>query len=200
MPSDDIWLYNQLHDAHVREVVRTPNPYPAYNYFRIRDLPPRFIVHNENIIALVFSEYARHLGLQKFLNALKTNDATIFRVSTSPIAQLYNTLCRAGLDGRPLSSVMGVNEAGPKPYLIPLAYADYFTAYTSRTKDDYASIFENMLPREWVDLYWDGYKDSVRGAAPIDAAHPPQFGVLTDISIALGVNQSTPEPGQGVTR
>jgi hypothetical protein len=95
---------------------------------------------------------------------------------------------------------MGVNEAGPKPYLIPLAYADYFTAYTSRTKDDYAGIFENMLPREWVDLYWDGYKDAVRGAAPIDAAHQPQFGVLTDISIALGVNQSTPEPGQGVTR
>jgi hypothetical protein len=192
-PSEDVWLYNQLHTAGVREVTRTPNPHPGYNYFRIRDLPPRFIVHNENIIALVFSEYARHLGLQKFLNALKTNDATIFRVSTSPIAQLYNTLCRAGLDGRALSSVMGVNEAGPKPYLIPLAYADYFTAYRSASKADYASIFENMLPREWVDLYWDGYKDNVRLAVPMDATHTPQFGNLTDIAIALGVNSSTPE-------
>ena len=114
-------------------------------------------------------------------------------VSTSPIAQLYNTLCRAGLDGRPLSSVMGVNEAGPKPYLIPLAYADYFTAYRSASKADYASIFENMLPHEWVDLYWDGYKDTVRMAVPVDASHTPQFGNLTDISIALGVNSSTAE-------
>lgn len=193
MPSDDIWLYNQLHGAHVHEVTRTPNPYPNYAYFRIRDLPPKFIVHNENIIALVFSEYARHLSLPKFLAALKANDATIFRVSTSPIAQLYNTLCRAGLDGRPLSAVTNVNEAGPKPYLIPLAYADYFTSYASRTKDEYASIFEGMLPHEWVDLYWDGYKDEVRAAAPFDATHPPRFDQLTDIAIALGVNTSGPE-------
>jgi len=193
VPSADIWLYNQLQAAHIREVTRTPNPYPTYAYFRVRDLTPRFIVHNENIIALTFSEYARHLGLPKFLAALKTNDATLFRVSTSPIAQLYNTLCRAGLDGRPLSSVMGVNEAGPKPYLIPLAYADYFTAYRSQTKADYKAIFEDMLPQEWVDLYWDGYKDLVRRAVPIDATHAPTFGNLTDISIALGVNASQAE-------
>jgi len=192
-PSPDIWLYNQLTAAHVREVTRTPNPYPNYAYFRIRDLPPRFIVHNENIIALVFSEYARHLGLQKFMDALKANDRTLFRVSTSPIAQLYNTLCRAGLDGRPLSSVTNVSDAGPKPYMIPLAYADYFTAYRSTTKAEYKSIFEDMLPQEWIDLYWDNWKDTVRAAAPIDASHTPQFTNLTDISIALGVNQSTAE-------
>ena len=143
----DLWLYTKLRAAGVREVQRSPNPFPGYAYFRIRDLPPRFIAHNEMIIALVFSEYARHLGLSKFMNALKANDRTLFRVSTSPIAQLYSTLCRAGLDGRPLSAVTGVTEAGPKPYLIPLAYADYFTAYRSQSKDDYKAIFENMLPR-----------------------------------------------------
>lgn len=193
MPSDDIWLYNQLQSAHIREIQRTPNPYPKYAYFRIRDLSPRFIVHNENIIALIFSEYARHLGLPKFLAALKANDATIFRVSTSPIAQLYNSLCTAGLDGRPLSTVLNVNEAGPKPYLIPLAYADYFTGYSSKTKEDFASVFEGMLRHEWVDLYWDGYKDAVRAAAPFDDKHPPRFDQLTDIAIALGVNRSESE-------
>ena len=190
-PSPDLWLYNKLKAAGVREVQRSPNPYPAYAYFRIRDLPPRYIAHNEMIIALVFSEYARHLGLQKFMNALKANDRTLFRVSTSPIAQLYNTLCRAGLEGRALSSVTGRSEAGPKPYMIPLAYADYFTAYRSQSKDDYKAIFENMLPQEWVDLYWDAYKDTVRAAAPIDASHTPEFGNLTSIAIALGVNQSS---------
>ena len=142
----DLWLYTKLRAAGVRGAA-LPNPFPGYAYFRIRDLPPRFIAHNEMIIALVFSEYARHLGLSKFMNALKANDRTLFRVSTSPIAQLYSTLCRAGLDGRPLSAVTGVTEARPKPYLIPLAYADYFTAYRSQSKDDYKAIFENMLPK-----------------------------------------------------
>lgn len=191
-PSEDVWLYNQLQRAGVHEI--TPSgPPPAgsgYAYYRIRDLPPRFIVHDEYILALTFSEYARHMGLTRFMAALQANDATLFRVSTSPVAQLYNTLCFAGLNGRPLSSVTRVNEAGPKPYLLPLAYADYFTGYNAHTKSDYASIFENMLRPEWVDLYWDGYKDEVRAAVPIGGSRRLDFGDLTTIAITLGVNQS----------
>jgi hypothetical protein len=88
-----------------------------------------------------------------------------------------------------MSAVTGVNEAGPKPYLIPLAYADYFTAYRSQSKDDYKSIFENMLPQEWVDLYWDGYKDAVRSAVPIDATRESAFA-----SEVLGRPSRDPEP------
>ena len=141
-------------------------------------------------LALTFSEYARHMGLTRFMDALRANDATLFRVSTSPVAQLYNTLCFAGLNGRSLQSVVGVNEAGPKPYLIPLAYADYFTGYKSKTKADYASIFEDMLRPEWLDLYWDGYKDEVRAAVPIGGSKKMEFGDLTTIAITLGVNSS----------
>jgi len=201
-PSPDIWLYNQLHTAGVPEVHRDPNRHPGYAYFRIRDLPPRFIVHNENIIALVFSEYARHLGLSNFLSALKTNDATLFRTCASSIAVLYDALGRAGLGGRPQHTFMppggltGKPDDGPKPWLIPLAYADYFTAYNSTTKEQYASIFENMLPHEWVDLYWDWYKARVRLAAPIGPTMPPRTEHLTDIAIALGVNTSTAEPAR----
>jgi hypothetical protein len=192
-PSQDIWLYDQLRAAGAAEIHPTPNPYPAYAYYKIRDIPPRFIVHNEYIISLTFSEYAWHLGLGKFLKALKTNDRLLFRTPESPIAKLYETLCTMGLEGRPLASVLNVNEAGPKPYLIPLAYADYFTSYQSRSKSDYAAIFENKLPHEWVDMYWDGYKDAVRSAAVIDATHKPKFDDLTDIAMALGVNQSVPD-------
>lgn len=194
-PSQDIWLYNQLKAAGAKEITPTPNPFAGYGHYKIRDIPPRFIVHNEYIIALTFSEYGWHLGLGKFLKAIKTNDAALFRSPDSPIAKLYETLCTMGLEGRPLSSVMNVNEAGPKPYLIPLAYADYFTSYQSKTKADYASIFEGKLPKEWVDLYWDGYKDAVRSSAAIDASHKPKFDDLTDIAIALGVNQSVPDEG-----
>lgn len=193
-PSQDIWLYDQLRAAGAREVTST-TPIAGYAQYQIRSIPPQFIVHNEYIISLTFAEYAWHLGLGKFVRALKTNDAVLFRTPASPIAKLYETLCTMGLDGRPLSSVQNVNEAGPKPYLIPLAYADYFTGYQSRSKADYASIFENKLPQAWVDLYWDGYKDEVRSAAVIDATHKPKFVHLTDIAIALGVNQSEPDEG-----
>jgi len=192
-PSADIWLYSQLRAAGAREITRSPNPNPGYAYFQIRSIPPRFIIHNEYILALTFSEYARHLGIGKFLRALQTNDATLFRVSTSPIAQLFNTLCRAGLEGRSLSSVQGVSDAGPKPYMIPLAYADFFTGYQSRSKADFASIFEGMLDGDWVDLYWDSYKDEVRAAVPIAATRTPEFGDLTNIAMALGVRESRPE-------
>jgi hypothetical protein len=194
-PSPDVWLYNQLQAAHVPQVTPSGGPPagPGYAYYRIRNLPPRFIVHNEYILALTFSEYARHLGLSKFMRALKTNDATLFRVSTSPVAQLYNTLCTIGLDGRSLSSVVGVSDSGPKAYMIPLAYADYFTGYRSASKADFASIFEGMLRQEWLDLYWDGYKDEVRAAAPINATRAPRFDDLTTIAITLGVNSSTAE-------
>jgi hypothetical protein len=194
-PSPDVWLYNQLQAAGAHEIHPSGGDPagPGYAYYRIRDIPPRFIVHNEYILALTFSEYARHLGLTKFMRALKTNDATLFRVSTSPIAQLFGTLCTIGLDGRPLSAVTGVSEAGAKPYVIPLAYADYFTGYRSATKADYAAIFEGMLRPEWINLYWDNWKDEVRAAAPISASRPPQFDDLTSIAIALGVNSSTAE-------
>jgi hypothetical protein len=91
-----------------------------------------------------------------------------------------------GLSGRP--------DDGPKPWLIPLAYADYFTSYNATTKADYASIFENMLPQEWVDLYWDWYKARVRLAAPLGPTMPPRREHLTDIATALGVTTSTPDP------
>jgi len=194
-PSQDIWLYDQLRVAGAHEVTSTPPMLAGYAEFQIRSIPPQFIVHNEYIISLTFSEYAWHMGLGKFLRAIKTNDAALFRTPASPIAKLYETLCTMGLEGRPLASVQNVNEAGPKPYLIPLAYADYFTGYQSRSKADYASIFENKLPQAWVDLYWDGYKDAVRSAAVLDTTHKPQFSHLTDIAIALGVTQSVPDQG-----
>lgn len=193
-PSQDIWLYDQLKKAGAREVTST-TPVAGYAQYQIRSIPPRFIVHNEYIVALTFAEYAWHLGLGKVLRALKTNDKDLFRSTASPIAKLYETLCTMGLDGRPLSAVQNVNEAGPKAYLIPLAYADYFTSYQARTKTDYASIFENKLPQAWVDLYWDGYKDAVRDAARINGSRKLEFGDLTDIAIALGVNRSEPDEG-----
>src|SRR5262249_36110912 len=137
--SPDIWMYSQLKRAGVHEIPGTVYG-SGYGYFRLRDLTPRFIIHNEFILAMIFADYAHHLGVNRFVNAIKSSNQRLYRVSGSGIATLFDTLCQAGLGGRRLEAVENVNEAGPKPYLIPLAYADYFTGYRATTKADFAAI------------------------------------------------------------
>jgi len=193
-PSRDVWLYDQLRNAGAREIASpNPNPYPNYAVFRIRDLPPRFIVYNEMILALVFSQYAQRLGVQRFLSALRAADAQLFRTSTSGSAVLFDTLCRAGLpQGQAPESLLArqVSTAEAKTYLLPLAYADYFTSYRSATKAEFQTIFENRLDQVWIDLYWDRHKDAVRRAAPLTSSSSPHPNGLTTIATALGLTQS----------
>ncbi len=189
-PSPDAWLYNQIIASGVRE--RTRNTAGTYAAFRIRDLRPKFIIHNEFILALIFSEYTRHISLNKFMQALEMSNNQLYRVSASGIATLFNNMCTVGLPpGQTLASVSNQSIAGPNKHLLPLAYADYFTGYRATTKDQFKEIFENMLPQGWVDLYWDGERAHVRSTVPITAT--PQWGDLTNIAIALGINQSTPD-------
>jgi hypothetical protein len=190
-PSPDVWLYNQLQKAGVKSAGQVKQGGAVYEQYPIRTLPPKFIVSNEFILASIFSEYVRHLQLDNFFNAIRAANNTLYRASGSGTATLFDVLCRAGLPaGRSAQDLVNAraSQAGPKPYLIPLAFADYFTAYRAATKAEYAEIFENLLPQAWIDLYWDGEKDNVRAAVPITAT--PRTGDLTSIAIALGVTSS----------
>lgn len=198
-PSPDAWLYNQMVAAGNTETRRinvvtnaTTGATTTYAEFRIRDVQPKFIAHNEFILALIFSEYARHISLETFMRALRTSNDQLFRVSASGIAILFENMCAAGLpSGVSLDQLSRMSVAGPQKYLLPLAYADYFTAYRSTNKNQFKEIFENMLPQGWIDLYWDTARTRVRTAVPMRAT--PQWGDLTSIAIALGINQSVPD-------
>lgn len=196
-PSPDVWLFNQLVAAGVTPLPQSTPLRPAgYAGFRIRSLPPRFVMHNEMILALVFAEYVRHISLDNYVIALKNSNDRLFRVSASGTAMLFEALCHAGLpEGETLQSVSGANRTGRKTYLLPLAYADYFTGYRANTKAEYKQIFEGLLPDGWIDLYWDGYRQVVRAAVPITPTTKLEMGQLTDIAIALGINRSQPGPG-----
>jgi hypothetical protein len=99
-------------------------------------------------------------------------------------------MCTAGLSlGQTLVSVSQSGRNEPKKYLLPLAFADYFTSYKSTTKADFSAVFENMLPSGWIDLYWATEKDHVRNAVPITT---PEWKDLTDIAITLGITMSEP--------
>ncbi len=85
---------------------------------------------------------------------------------------------------------------GPKRYLLPLAFVDYFTAYKTPANDRraFAALFEDMLPQAWVDAYVTGYQAAVRAAAPAaGGTGRPTPGDLTDIALALGIQTSEPD-------
>lgn len=194
-PSPDAWLYDLMVAAGNTPVNQINVPTGStnqYAVFRIRDVDPKFIMHNEFILAMIFSEYSRHISLGRFMSALRYSNDQLFRVCASGVAILFENMCIEGLPaGETLASVSqsstGLTE---KKYLLPLAYADYFTAYSSNSKADFATIFENALPQGWVDLYWDSAKDTVRNAVPLTTIEP---GNLTDIAIALGITTSSVE-------
>ena len=195
-PSPDAWLYQQMVAAgnteRRRVTVTNGGVTTTYAEFRIRDVQPKFIIHSEFILALIFSEYARHISTGTFMQALRTSNNQLFRVSASGIAILFENMCRAGLpSGVSVDDLNRMSVAGPQKYFLPLAFADYFTAYRSTNKRQFKAIFENMLPDAWINAYWDNARTTVRTTVPMPAT--PQWSNLTDIAIALGINQSTPD-------
>ncbi|AHM59355.1 hypothetical protein D770_05440 [Flammeovirgaceae bacterium 311] len=187
-PSEDAWLYNLIINAGATEQGRSADN--AYAFFKVRDLPARFIIHNEFVLALIFSEYVHHINFRNFINSLKASNNNLLRVSGSGTAMLFENMCYAGLpEGETLASVSASGVGGRRTYLLPLAYADYFTAFRSSNKNEFKELFENMLPDSWIDLYWDTAKDQVRGSVSMANI---QRSDLTSIAIALGVNSSQP--------
>lgn len=199
----DAWLHRQLTSAGV-----TPDPVPTelrnrlradlvnnYDAFRIHNLPPRFVLHNEYILALIISEYTRYVDPVRFFNGIRETNQALFQASGSGIAVLFEVLCTVGLPaGTTLADVSSASYAGQQSHMLPLAYADYFTGFRSTSKSEFASLFENLLPQGWVDLYWDIHRDTARAAvtAP-SAAHAAQSDELTSLAMALGLNQSRPD-------
>jgi hypothetical protein len=81
--------------------------------------------------------------------------------------------------------------SGAHPELLPLAFADYFTAYRATSAADFNTIFESMMPRSRVAAYW-AVRDQVRRDAPV--SNPPVWTDLTNVAMALGVRESLLNP------
>jgi hypothetical protein len=192
----DVWLYNQIKAVAGPGTQLADKTLANYRGYKVRDLPPRFIIHNEQIIALIFSEYVRHVGFSKFIQALKESNNELLRVCASGVALLFKRLCDAGLPiDETLTSLIerGQSINRPQPYLLPLAYADYFTGYRSNTRDEFESIFEGApYMSSYATYYWEGERQNVRATVPL-TNRVPRWEDLTNIAIALGITQSTPE-------
>jgi hypothetical protein len=190
-PSPDVWLYNQLTTAGITPLGQTPDG--LYGMFRLRSLPARFIAHNEYILALIGEEYTRHVGENKFFNAIRAVNSQGLRTSSSGYAMLFKSLCDQAIPaGTTFASLQTSSPASvPKPYLYALALLDYFTGYRANTEADFRAILEDQsYMNDWIQLYFANGKDVVRNAVPLTS---PRRENLTDIAIALGINSSSPD-------
>jgi hypothetical protein len=199
----DAWLHAQLTAAGI-----SPDTVPEslrsrlradlvnnYDAYRIHNLPPRFVVHNEYILALIISTYTEYVDAVRFFNGLRSTNDALFMASGSGLAVLFETLCTAGLpDGTTLTDVSRASYAGQQSHMLPLAYADYFTGFRTSSKAEFQTLFENLLPQGWIDLYWDIHRPTARAAvtAP-SASHAASRNDLTSLAMALGLNQSQPD-------
>lgn len=158
----EVWLDDQIQAAGGRPV-RTRGGYAIYE---IGSLPARFIVHNELVLALAFSEYVRrHAGLNGYIEAIRrANDRMMAardelegydasRLTISSTANLIEVLCELGAEGGIDPRTASTSE--PTPALLPLAFLDYFTGLAARDEADFAALFDGQVSAEWIRQYWN---------------------------------------------
>jgi hypothetical protein len=193
-PSD--WLYTQVSSTNPPGAGGAPASARlrslGYKSYHLAQIPARWLLHNEQIMGMIGAEYARRVGKAKYIQAIRSGNGQMFRVSTSPHARWFEALSSAAIpDGLTMSSIRASSRA-EMPYLFALALADYFTYYRANSAAEFRSMFENSLAEDWVDLYWTAGKEIVRRAAPITMTNgnPPVLNVNAQIDLiarALGV-------------
>jgi hypothetical protein len=189
--SPDIWLYTQLTAAGVTPISTSG----GYAKYRLSQLPARFIVHNEMIIANILLAYMHNISFTRVARALKTYNVG----PTSPFSgrgnlqTMMTVLCQAGLPESMQAQSFPSCADFPdrKEYLLPLAYADYFTGFSSTSLSAFNQLFDNGMNEQLIQCYWNN-RTAVKNAAT--AASVRNFTqASTEIAIALGINSSIAE-------
>jgi hypothetical protein len=198
--NDNVWLYEQIKKY---PNVGPGSPYPnsnRYMRYKIKELPGKFIVHNELVMAMMMTMTSMHVAeidpfiwsTKEYNKRIKSNQnqdpfALFVKIFADGMLQDTETVAdiKRELDNR-TSSTDTVDK--PYTFILPLAYSDYFTGYNSKTKDQFKALFNNEMDTNLIDIYWDYFKDRVRGKVTMKASNT--LSDMTDIAIACGVNQS----------
>jgi hypothetical protein len=182
--SPDIWLYSQLQAAGITPI----STGGGYAHYRLSQLPARILVHNEMIITNILYEYMNHISTIRVLRALKTyNSGSVFS-GTGNLQTMMTVLCQAGLpESMQAQSFPSCSDfPDRKEYLLPLAYADYFTGFSTTSATAFNQLFDNGMNADLIQCYWNNrtaVKTSCTGVTTFSRA-------ATEIAIALGINSS----------
>ncbi len=199
--NDNVWLYDQIRN-HPNGGVGTPHPvHTTYNQFRIQSLPSEFIVHNEIIMAMMMTMTSLHIAeMDPFIWATKTFNTRITANQNQDPYALFVKIFAEGMlqNGQTIAQVkrnledrlysISPEDDIPYAFILPLAYSDYFTAYSSTSKTEFKALFNNEMDNDLIDIYWDYFKDRVRTNVTIQAGRT--WSDMTEIAMQCGVNQS----------
>ncbi|SHJ39074.1 hypothetical protein [Aquimarina spongiae] len=203
--SDDVWLYNQIRDAHGAGE-QHPN-LSNYETYPIRSLRPEFIVHNEMILAMSLGITSLHVrDIDPFMYAVKkVNRNIVSNQERDPFAMIVNKFA-LGLTTRgdsltEIKDQLESNGVQDQPYyvVLPLAYFDFFTGFNLNSKAEFKEIFNDQITPALLDMYWNHFKDRVRTVSiePVPnssggsrSSYSRIWDNLTDVAIQCGVNQS----------
>ena len=193
LPALDIWLFQQLQVDGVPEAdKRSKSGGTEHAYYSIRDLPPYVVIRNEYIIAMTLFMQIKYSSLTKFMYNFSYANKQLYKEGEygKGLAELFNALCTSGLLNKTtLASLLdGVDEDMPKPFLLPLALADYFTGFRSANKEEFLSMFEyDKRMSMWSDMYWPE-RNKIKGAVDPDSPQITDFG---ELAAALNIKKGS---------
>ncbi|MEJ2111861.1 MAG: hypothetical protein P8Z37_18520 [Acidobacteriota bacterium] len=187
--SSDVRLYQQLQAAGVRPQSRSG----GYANYKLSQLPARILIHNEMVITNILYEYMRHINFRRVIKALKTYNRGANSVfsGNGNLQTMLTTLCQAGLPPDLQAQSFGDCSVFPerKEFLLPLAYADYFSGFSASSAADFNQLFDNGMNAELIGCYWaerTAVKNSCQNISSFSSA-------ATEIAVALGINTSEAE-------
>ena len=193
VPALNIWLYDELEFSKVPKAGPNWKPNgdkgPEYARYFIRDLEPRHVIHNEYVIAMIIFSYTEHTGFRKFIKHFRPANEKLRKEGKygNALGELFHALCSAGLpSGVTLDELIAeqYNRDEAKPWLMPLAFVDFYTSFKAKNEQEFLDMFEqDKRMKKWIQLYW-GERTNIEAAMN---PNNPQMQDLTTISQLLGV-------------
>lgn len=178
----DLYQYNTLDDSR-REKTPTGNTNIDTNYgrWKISNLPPKMVLHNEQMIALAlyYRGMATPDGFDKVYRAFTRSNPGNYRVSTSAWAQMVDRLCTQDLPSGTTRANVSNQTVGPA--VLTIALCDYFTHFRAKDAAEFTGMFEGLqYLKDWITNYDTSSRAGVRDAvSKWEAAHPVPASGLT---------------------
>lgn len=192
--SPDVWLYDRLRDSGAKEYRTSERGMAA---FRIGDLPPEMLLHNERFISVVVSEAVRRAsdfpGLVRALRRTNLDVETRQRaidlgVSRLTVRELAVLLREIGAEIRGADDpTAALASGGPRSHLLPLALVDYLTARSAESPSAFGELFDGQLDPEWLEAYWSAGRPLLNEAVPQDRGAGHAYTDLDSIGLAFGL-------------
>ena len=171
------WLFDRLKvDSEGEDV----EGMPGYRQYRLFDLHPQAIINNEAVMGMLLSRYAKYVGYSNTFRTIHQETPNALRANGNYMGSLLDKLCQQAYEQR--------KEENGQVYLLPVALADYFIDYNASTVEDFSALFDDQLPRHWIETYFQQARKPIFKRFGEDV----RFAELKEIDFIVNTLKSQP--------